>query len=90
MNLLSLSPNAVDALTYVDDQNAMVEVPEYATEILNAINIFMQYKHSIRETITNVEWKLLTKKTNDFLVSSAYIVAHSGVVLPTSTTSAPG
>src|SRR6478735_10310833 len=91
MDLLSLSPNIIDALTYIDDQGATVDVPKYAKGILHAFNIFVLYKASIGETITNADWKLLTKKEfDDFRVSPLYISARSGSAIPFPTTSATG
>ena len=69
----------------------MVDVPKYAKGILHAFNIFVHYKALIGETITNADWKLLTKKEfYDFHVSPAYIAAHSGATIPFPNTSASG
>ena len=69
----------------------MVDIPKYAKEILHAFNIFVLYKAQIGETITNDDWKLITKKEfDDFNVSPAYIAARSGASIPFPTTPATG
>ena len=78
MDLLSLSPRIIDTLTYVDDQKATVDIPKYAKSILHTFNIFVIYKASIDEAITNANWKLIIKKKfDDFHSSPAYIAACS-------------
>ena len=62
MDLLFLSSNVIDALTYANNWNATVDIPIYAKGILHAFNIFVLYTALIGKTITIAGWKLLTMK----------------------------
>lgn len=56
---------------------------------MHAFNAFVLYKHSIGETITNADWKLLTKKEfDDFRVSPTFLAGHPGTTVPIPATSA--